>query len=116
MKRLATLILGGLLAAGPAAAQPVTLINVFEVPQGRLEETIRFWEAARDVLVRQPGYVSTRLHQSITPDARFQIINVAVWESQAAFAAANARMSQEVRVPPPEGLRFTGALFRVIRE
>jgi len=116
MKRLAVLILAGLLSAGAAAAQPVTLINVFEVPQGRLEETIRFWEAARDVLMRQPGYVSTRLHQAITPDARFQLINVAVWESTATFAAATARIAQEVRVPPPEGLRFTAALFREIRE
>jgi hypothetical protein len=104
------------LAGTPAAAQPVTLINVFEVPPGRLDETIRFWEAARDFLVGQPGYVSTRLHQAITPDARFQLINVAVWESEAAYAAASARIPQEVRVPPPAGLRFTPGLYRVIRE
>jgi len=116
MKRIAALLIGGLLAASPAAAQQVTLINVFEVPQGRLEETIRYWEAARDFLVQQPGYVSTRLHQAITPDARFQLINVAVWESAAAFAAATGRIPQEVRLPPPEGLRFTPGLFRVIRE
>jgi hypothetical protein len=116
MTRLAALCLAGLLAAGPAAAQPVTLINVFEVPPGRLEETIRFWEAARDFLAGQPGYVSTRLHQAITPDARFQLINVGVWESEAAYAAATGRIPQAVRVPPPEGLRFTAALFRVVRE
>ncbi len=116
MKRLHTLLLAGFLAAGPAAAQPVTLINVFEVPAGRLDEAVRYWEAARDILVTQPGYVSTRLHQAITPDARFQLINVAVWESPAAFAAAMQRMQQGLRVPPPEGLRFSPALYRVIRE
>jgi len=104
------------LAAAPLAAQPVTLINTFEVPAGRVEEAIRWWEAARDILVRQPGYVSTRLHQAIAPDARFQLINVAVWESPAAFAAATQRMQQDLRVPPPEGLRFIPGLYRAIRE
>lgn len=104
------------LAAAPLAAQPVTLINTFEVPAGRLEESIRYWEAARDFLTRQPGYVSTRLHQAIAPDARFTLVNVAVWESPAAFTAAMQRLQQELRVPPPEGLRFTPGLYRVIRE
>jgi heme-degrading monooxygenase HmoA len=94
----------------------VTLIDVFEVPAGKVEETIRFWEASRDVLARQPGYVSTRLHQSLAPDARFQIINVAVWESAAAYAAATERMRQALRPTPPEGIRFTPGLFRVVRE
>jgi hypothetical protein len=116
MKRLPAFLLAALFAAGPAAAQPVTLINVFEVPPGRIEETIRYWEASRDFLARQPGYVSTRLHQAIAPDTRFQLINVAVWESPSAFAAATARMQQELRLPPPEGLRFSPGLFRVARE
>jgi heme oxygenase (mycobilin-producing) len=116
MKRLSALLLGALLAAGPAVAQPVTLINVFEVPPGRLEETIRFWETARDFLSTQPGFVSTRLHQAIAQDARFQLINVAVWESADAYATATGRIPQEVRMPPPEGLRFSAGLFRAIRE
>jgi hypothetical protein len=104
------------LAGTPAAAQPVTLINVFEVPPAALAETIRRWEAARDFLVRQPGYVSTRLHQSVTPEARFALINVAVWESAEAFRAASARMAAELQNPMPEGVRFTPGLYRVIRE
>jgi hypothetical protein len=104
------------LAAAPLAAQPVTLINTFEVPAGRVEESIRYWEAARDFLARQPGYVSTRLHQAIAPDARFQLINIAVWESPAAFMAATQRMQQALRAPPPGGLRFSPGLYRVIRE
>lgn len=110
-------LLGSILgSAVQAQAQPVTLINVFEVPAGVLDEAVRYWEASRDVLVRQPGYLSTRLHQALLPGARFQLINVAQWESVEAFQAATARMRQEVRVTPPAGLVPNPALFRVISE
>ena len=112
----AALLIGSLGQATMALAQPVTLINVFEVPQGALEPTIRFWEAARDFLARQPGYHSTRLHQAILPDARFQLVNLAVWDSPEAYRAATQRMQAELRVPPPPGLAFHAALYRVVRE
>jgi heme-degrading monooxygenase HmoA len=115
--RLSAAALGAFLLAAPALhAQPVTLINVFEVPPGQLEASLRYWEASRDFLRGQPGFVSTRLHQSLSPEARFQLINVAVWESAAAFQAASQRMQQEVSARPPEGLRFTPGLYRVVRE
>ena len=66
----------------------VVLINVFEVPAGADEEFLRGWEAARDFMQRQPGYVATRLHQSLDPTARFRFINVAEWASPADFQAA----------------------------
>lgn len=115
--RLIPAVLAAALLAAPAArAEPVTLINVFEVPSGAIEASLRYWEAARDVLARQPGYLSTQLHQSLAPDARFQLVNVARWESAAAFQAAMQRLQQELRVPPPEGLRFTPGLYRAIRD
>jgi heme-degrading monooxygenase HmoA len=66
----------------------VVLINPFEVPDGKEEEFLRGWEAARDFMQRQKGYVATRLHRSLDPTARFRFINVAEWESPAAFHAA----------------------------
>lgn len=114
---IAVALLGGILGSTvQARAQPVTLINIFEVPAGALDEAVRYWEASRDVLARQPGYLSTRLHQALMPDAHFQLINVAQWESVEAFQAAPAHMRQEVRVTPPVGLVANPALFRVIRE
>ena len=71
---------------------------------------------SRDFLARQPGYVSTRLHRALRPDARFQLVNVAEWASAEAFQAATARMQRELAAAPPPGLRFTPALYRVIRE
>ena len=117
LNRLIPAALAAALLIAPAAqAEPVTLINVFEVPASELEASIRYWEAARDFMQRQPGYLSTRLHQSLAPDARFQLVNVAQWESPQAFLAATRRMQQELAVQPPAGLRFTPGLYRLIRE
>ena len=65
--------------ARSSAIATVVLINAFEVPMGEDEAFLRGWEAARDVMQRQAGYVSTRLHQSLDPTARFRFINVAEW-------------------------------------
>ena len=66
----------------------VGLINAFEVPEGREEECLRGWEAAKDFMQRQKGYVAKRLHRSLDPTARFRFINVAEWETPANFHAA----------------------------
>ena len=122
-RRTATAAALGVAAAvfagrGPsvARAENVVLINVFEVQPGTEEEAIRYWEAARDFLARQPGFVSTRLHRALRPDARFQLVNVAEWASAEAFQAATARMQRELGAAPPPGLRFTPGLYRAIRE
>ena len=64
------------------------LINAFEVPPEHDEAFLRGWEAARDFMQRQAGYIATRLHQSLDPTARFRFINVAEWASPADFEAA----------------------------
>ena len=71
-----------------ATSAPVTLINPFEIPTDRVEDCIAYWERARDFMQEQPGYLSTRLHRALTPDARFPLINVAEWASPADFEAA----------------------------
>lgn len=100
--------------AAPADAG-VTLINVFEVPTGRQETVIAAWERARDFLSQQPGYISTALHRSLAPDARFALINVAQWENPEAFRAATERMRAAGVFPEIEGLGVTPALYRVVR-
>ena len=64
------------------------LINVFEVPEGRDEEFLAGWEEAKRFMEQQRGYVSTALHRSLDPQARFRYINVAVWETPEDFHAA----------------------------
>ncbi|HXV29099.1 MAG TPA: antibiotic biosynthesis monooxygenase family protein [Sinorhizobium sp.] len=113
---IAMAFIGSLLMTAPARAEQVTLINVFEVPEGSVDAAVKYWEASRDILARQPGYISTRLHQALLPNARFQLINVAQWESVDAFEAATARMRMESRAKPPAGLKANPALFQVVRE
>jgi heme-degrading monooxygenase HmoA len=79
---------------------PVVLINLFEVPAGADEGFIAAWERARDFLQAQDGYRSTQLHQSLSPDATFRFVNVAEWESPAAFQAAIGQPSFPGREMP----------------
>lgn len=97
-----------------AEGETVTLINVFEVPEGQLEASVAFWKESRDFLQTQPGYVSTALHQSIAPDAKFMLVNVAEWESAAAFKAASENMMKTSGIKPVEGLGFNAGLYTVI--
>ncbi len=64
------------------------LINVFEVPEGRDDEFLAEWAQGKQWMERQPGYVSTALHRSLDPRARFRYVNVAVWERAEDFQAA----------------------------
>ncbi|MCK7612455.1 antibiotic biosynthesis monooxygenase family protein [Roseibium sediminicola] len=103
------------MATDPAAGKPVTLINVFEIPEGQLDQTIAFWEKARNFLKKQPGFLDTSLHQSLSPDARFQLVNVARWQSPAAFQAAIEKMQKSDLGGGMRGAVFHAALYRVIR-
>ncbi|MDW3651028.1 MAG: antibiotic biosynthesis monooxygenase family protein [Bacteroidia bacterium] len=94
----------------------ITLINSFEVPSGKLEESVKYWEACRDFLKVQPGYVSTKLHQSLKNDAKFQLVNVAMWTSPQAFINASDKMRKELGVAAVEGLKPNASLYTVIRE
>ena len=96
-------------------SEPVTLINPFEVPAGRVEACIAYWQRARDFMQEQPGYLATRLHRALTPDARFPLINVAEWASAADFQAA-VTDPRFVALTKPECGTFPHhpALYRVI--
>ncbi len=92
----------------------VVLINAFEVPAGKDEEFLQGWEAGRDFMQRQKGYVSTRLHSSLDPTAHFRFINVAEWETPGDFQAA---FSHPEFVKLREATPFTHypSLYEVIR-
>lgn len=94
----------------------VILINAFEVPEGKLEASIQYWESCRDFLQDQPGYVSTKLHQSIGGKGKFALVNVAVWENQKVFSEATKKMFEELQTPRVEGLKGNPSLYTVIRE
>jgi heme-degrading monooxygenase HmoA len=94
-------------------AQPVVLINAFEVPEGKDEAFLQGWERTREFLGTQEGYLSTRLHRSLSPTADVRFVNVALWESAQAFRAATSQPEfRNASVPFP----FHASLYEVVRE
>ena len=66
----------------------VVLITPFEVAADDEAEFLARWREAADYLRQQDGFVSTRLHVSLAPEARFRFVNVAVWRSPEHFRRA----------------------------
>jgi heme-degrading monooxygenase HmoA len=92
----------------------VILINPFEVPEGTDDDQfLRGWERAANYMREQPGFVSSRLHRSLAPDARFRFINIAEWESPQSFQAAVG--SEEFREIAGGGPLGSPALYEVVR-
>jgi len=92
---------------------PVVLINAFEVPEGQDEAFLEGWERTRAFLATQQGYLSTRLHRSLSPSADYRFVNVAVWQSAQAFQAATSQPEfTNAAIPFP----FHASLYQVVRE
>lgn len=92
----------------------VILINPFDVPdRSDVEEFLRGWERAAEYMRRQPGFVSTRLHRALGPEARFRFVNVAEWASPQDFHAAVT--SEEFRELAKGAGSGSPALYEVVR-
>jgi heme oxygenase (mycobilin-producing) len=70
---------------------PVTLINVFEIDQDKIDPFVDEWRARAEFMSKQPGFRSSRLHRALMPESRFQLINVAEWETEEALRAATSQ-------------------------
>ena len=68
-----------------AGTPAVTLINVFEVPAGHVEVFITQWRERAALMSSKPGFLDSRLHRALSPKSRFQLVNVARWESPEAL-------------------------------
>ncbi len=95
---------------------PVILINPFEVAAGREDEFVRLWEAAAAYMQRQPGYVSTRLHRALLPNARFAFVNVGEFESPDQFLAAISTDEFQQLAGAMSDFPAAPALYEVVRE
>ncbi len=92
----------------------VVLINPFEVPEGTADDDfLRGWERAAQYMQAQPGFISSRLHRALRPDARFRFINVAEWASPNDFQAAVG--SDEFREIAAGAAPGSPALYEVVR-
>ena len=93
----------------------VTLINSFEVPPGKEEQFLKEWTAAADSIRREPGFLSTRMHQSLNPQAKFRFVNVAQWESAQHFQTAMSTEAFQQAIRQMDYVAFP-ALYEVIAE
>jgi hypothetical protein len=85
----------------PDGGDGVFLIDPFEVPEDEDERFLAGWDAARDVLGRQRGYLGARLHRSTAP-TRFRFVDVARWSSP--LMVHRALRLPETRLPPDPAL------------
>lgn len=69
--------------------EPVTLINVFEIPTEQVATFIEAWSERARIMSRHPGFRDSILHRALSPDGRFQLVNVAHWDSLQAYTAAH---------------------------
>ncbi len=96
-------------------AEPVILINSFEVPATGAEQFIAAWEKTRDYLQSQPGYIDTALHQALNPAEDFQFVNVAHWRSAEEFRSATQSPGFREAAAGLAGYRPHASLYRVVR-
>jgi heme-degrading monooxygenase HmoA len=98
---------------------PVTLINVFQIDSDKLELFFAEWRKRAEFMAQHPGFRSLKLHRALTPDARFQLVNVAEWDSADALHAATAQQyfQQSTRRSVQEvGVTAHPAIYRVALE
>jgi heme-degrading monooxygenase HmoA len=96
---------------------PVPFVNCFEVPAGQEEEFLTRWGEVNAYMRTKPGFVSHRLHRSLSRDARFRFVNYVWWETAEQWQAAHDDgFRQLVRGPGWGPFTSTHALYEVVDE
>jgi heme-degrading monooxygenase HmoA len=92
---------------------PVTLINKITVAPEQAEALLQAWTRDAHFMKAQPGFVSTQLHRGLAGSGVF--VNVAEWESVAAFRAAfsNPEFRAHLEEYPP-GVSASPHLFKKV--
>ena len=69
-----------------------------------------------EYLRKQPGFISTKFHKTITPDAKFQLVNIAEWETPEAFmTAVNSEEFKKITKGMMDKFPHHPALYEIIR-
>ena len=99
----------------------VTLINVFEMRPDHVDAFVAGWRERANMMATKPGFVDSRLHRALSPEAKFQVVNVAHWASTDAMQAATADPEFQwriaaVTVSAEKPVSSNAALFEVVVE
>jgi heme-degrading monooxygenase HmoA len=65
---------------------PVILVNIFQAAEADIPALLKAWAQDAAWMKRQPGFISSQLHQGIAGST--VLMNYAVWESVAHFRNA----------------------------
>jgi heme-degrading monooxygenase HmoA len=103
-------------AADHQVSGPVTLMNRFRVQPEQDAAFHALWTETSHYFRAQPGFISLRLHRAVSVDAEYRWVNVANWESEAAFRAAHSTAEFRRVVSQPAWQEFPSApmLFEVV--
>jgi heme-degrading monooxygenase HmoA len=101
--------------------EPVTLINVFEVPAEHAETFLAQWRERAQQMNTQPGFRNAAMYQALSSETRFQFVNVAQWDSREAHekAVASPEFQSRVRAvrdDPEQKIAAHPALYRVVAQ
>jgi heme-degrading monooxygenase HmoA len=103
-----------------SAAKEVTVvrfINCFEVGEGRDDEFLALWGKVNARMSAQPGYLGHRLHQSLSPEARYRFVNYVEWDSAEHWRDAHdEEFRRLVSDPGWQAFPTTPALYEIVHE
>jgi heme-degrading monooxygenase HmoA len=68
----------------------VTFINVFEISADDIDGFMAEWKERAEFMRTQRGFRSFRLYRALSPDARYQLVNVAEWDTADDLRAATS--------------------------
>ena len=88
-------------------------MNKFKVAPQKVEEFLKVFAKATEIMKQQPGFISAQLHRGIAESCTF--INYAVWESTSQFKQAlNNSQFQAKMSDYPESTVVSPHLFKKI--
>jgi heme-degrading monooxygenase HmoA len=101
----------------PRTTEGVTFVNAIELPAERIDDFVHQWRARAALMRPAPGFRDVRLHRALLPDARFQLVNIAHWDSAEACAAAGLNPTVVASVDEARTIATAHpALYRVVAE
>ena len=73
-----------------------TFINIFEIAPEDVDTFLEGWRRLAGIMAAAPGFRGAQLQRAVSDEARFQLVNIARWESEQAWrdAAASPAMRE----------------------
>ncbi len=97
------------------ADRQCTVIVAYEVAHEDAKRFLDSWEKANEFLKKQPGFVSTALHQAVSANPDFRFVNISHWESDDAFRKATMSPEFQERSGRLAAFPIHAAAYEVIK-